>query len=185
MFLVCSTVFVAALLTGRDAAGIGKAWEVSPVKSPDHPSHLIPWPRLESSAFEVRSISGVGRLAPSDTLPSPFDRDHSTDTQTEDPEEARRESTTPLRDGRELEDLDGGSVYMSEVVLHDPTVTSFVRKTKNVEDVEAVPGLWQKFRRHDRTGRNHGYCPETEEIGESSGHRSSETIEKHPESEPW
>ncbi|KZC03854.1 PREDICTED: uncharacterized protein LOC107193810 [Dufourea novaeangliae] len=46
--------------TGIDATGIGKAWQVLPYGTDywNHPS----WPRLDSSAFEVRSVSGVGRL---------------------------------------------------------------------------------------------------------------------------
>ncbi|XP_011645146.2 uncharacterized protein LOC105432173 [Pogonomyrmex barbatus] len=53
------------LLAGVNAAGIGEAWQVMPhVKSvyTDHPFR----PRLDSSAFEVRTVSGVGRLAPFD-----------------------------------------------------------------------------------------------------------------------
>ncbi|EFN76983.1 hypothetical protein EAI_02445 [Harpegnathos saltator] len=53
------------LLAGANAAGIGEAWQVTPhAKSvyTDHPFR----PRLDSSAFEVRTVSGVGRLAPLD-----------------------------------------------------------------------------------------------------------------------
>ncbi|XP_014483330.1 PREDICTED: uncharacterized protein LOC106748916 [Dinoponera quadriceps] len=53
------------LLAGAKAAGIGEAWQVTPhAKSvyTDHPFR----PRLDSSAFEVRTVSGVGRLAPLD-----------------------------------------------------------------------------------------------------------------------
>lgn len=50
------------LLAGVNAAGIGEAWQVTPhAKSiyADHPFR----PRLDSSAFEVRTVSGVGRLS--------------------------------------------------------------------------------------------------------------------------
>ncbi|XP_077276214.1 uncharacterized protein LOC143905012 isoform X2 [Temnothorax americanus] len=53
------------LLAGVNAAGIGEAWQVTPhVKSvyTDHPFRS----RSDSSAFEVRTVSGVGRLAPFD-----------------------------------------------------------------------------------------------------------------------
>ncbi|XP_032683532.1 uncharacterized protein DDB_G0283697-like [Odontomachus brunneus] len=61
-----SSIFpLIVLLTGANAAGIGEAWQVTPhAKSvyTDHPFR----PRLDSSAFEVRTVSGVGRLAPLD-----------------------------------------------------------------------------------------------------------------------
>lgn len=53
------------LLAEINAAGIGEAWQVTPhVKSvyTDHPFR----PRSDSSAFEVRTVSGVGRLVPFD-----------------------------------------------------------------------------------------------------------------------
>lgn len=58
---MCPLIF---LLVGVNAAGIGEAWQIPYLRSvyPDHPF----WPRLDSSAFEVRSVSGVGRLAPFD-----------------------------------------------------------------------------------------------------------------------
>ncbi|CAL7945354.1 unnamed protein product [Xylocopa violacea] len=53
------------LLTEINATGVGKAWQVLPHATDywDHPS----WPRLDSSAFEVRSVSGVGHLKPPET----------------------------------------------------------------------------------------------------------------------
>lgn len=53
------------LLTGIDAAGIGKAWQVLPYVT--HYWNRPSWPRLDTSAFEVRTVSGVGHL---DTLES-------------------------------------------------------------------------------------------------------------------
>ncbi|XP_076231630.1 uncharacterized protein LOC143177544 [Calliopsis andreniformis] len=50
------------LLTEIDAAGIGKAWQVFPYAN-EYWKHPL-WPRLDTSAFEVRSVSGVGRLDP-------------------------------------------------------------------------------------------------------------------------
>lgn len=50
------------LSTDIDAAGIGKAWQVVP-HSKDQWNYPW-WSRLDSSAFEVRSVSGVGRLDP-------------------------------------------------------------------------------------------------------------------------
>ncbi|KOC66300.1 hypothetical protein WH47_07369 [Habropoda laboriosa] len=53
------------LLPEISAAGVGKAWQVLPYATDywNHPS----WPRLDSSAFEVRSVSGVGHLTPLET----------------------------------------------------------------------------------------------------------------------
>ncbi|XP_012140516.1 uncharacterized protein LOC100875712 [Megachile rotundata] len=50
------------LLTEIDAAGIGEAWQVSPHSTDyrDQPS----WPRSDSSAFEIRTVSGFGHLNP-------------------------------------------------------------------------------------------------------------------------
>ncbi|XP_034195416.2 uncharacterized protein LOC117611561 [Osmia lignaria lignaria] len=50
------------LLTEIDAAGIGEAWQVSPYAKDywNHPS----WPRSDSSAFEIRTVSGFGHLNP-------------------------------------------------------------------------------------------------------------------------
>lgn len=63
------------LLTEIGAAGIGKAWQILPyaTDSWNHPS----WPRLDSSAFEVRSVSGVGHLNPFETAQSNLKTDQS------------------------------------------------------------------------------------------------------------
>jgi len=53
------------LLADVDAAGIGEAWQVTPHAKPVYTDHSSR-PRLNSSAFEVRSVSGVGRLTSSD-----------------------------------------------------------------------------------------------------------------------
>ena len=165
-------ILIVGLLTRTHAGGVGKAWEVSPVQKPDYPSALSPWPRLESSAFEVRSISGVGRLSPPDVHHDPIE----SETQSEETKEFSQPaedrmpealSTLPTpqsRENRELEDMGGSDVFISAGLLHDPMVDQFFSKTKGVEDVEAVPSLWQKFRRQSRTGRNHGPCSEVEEI---------------------
>lgn len=58
------------LLASVRAGGIGEAWQVTPqAKSiyTDHSSRS----RLDSSAFEVRTVSGVGRLAPPDEAEKP------------------------------------------------------------------------------------------------------------------
>ncbi|XP_053996000.1 uncharacterized protein LOC128885771 [Hylaeus anthracinus] len=63
-----------SLLTEINATGIGKAWQVLP-QANDHWSHSS-WPRSDASAFEVRSVSGVGRLDPLETAQrvSKFDK---------------------------------------------------------------------------------------------------------------
>lgn len=53
------------LLVDVDAAGIGEAWQVMPHTKPVHMDHSSRR-RLDSSAFEVRTVSGVGRLMPTD-----------------------------------------------------------------------------------------------------------------------
>lgn len=53
------------LLAGSNAAGIGEAWQVTPHAKSVYTDHLFR-PRLDSSAFEIRTVSGVGRLAPLD-----------------------------------------------------------------------------------------------------------------------
>ncbi|XP_050452909.1 uncharacterized protein LOC126852284 isoform X2 [Cataglyphis hispanica] len=59
---MCPLIF---LLVGVNAAGIGEAWQITPYLKSVHPDHSF-WPRLDSSAFEVRTVSGVGHLAPFD-----------------------------------------------------------------------------------------------------------------------
>ncbi|XP_072755571.1 uncharacterized protein [Anoplolepis gracilipes] len=56
---MCSLIF---LLVGVNAAGIGEAWQITPYLKSIYLDHPF-WPRLDSSAFEVRTVSGVGRLA--------------------------------------------------------------------------------------------------------------------------
>ncbi|KAK2587362.1 hypothetical protein KPH14_003079 [Odynerus spinipes] len=51
-------------LVSIEAIGVGQAWRVSPYSKSDYSSEHPSWPRLDSSAFEVRTISGVGRLVP-------------------------------------------------------------------------------------------------------------------------
>lgn len=53
------------LLAGVNAAGIGEAWQVTPHTKSVYTNRPFR-PRLDSSAFEVRTVSGVGRLAPFD-----------------------------------------------------------------------------------------------------------------------
>ncbi|XP_076636540.1 uncharacterized protein LOC143349271 [Colletes latitarsis] len=65
------------LLSAINATGIGKAWQVVP-QTTDHWSHPT-WPRSDASAFEVRSVSGVGRLDPPENAQraSKFDKTES------------------------------------------------------------------------------------------------------------
>ncbi|KAM0735846.1 hypothetical protein ACS0PU_009807 [Formica fusca] len=59
---MCPLIF---LLVGVNAAGIGEAWQITPYLKSVYPDHSF-WPRLDSSAFEVRTVSGVGRVIPFD-----------------------------------------------------------------------------------------------------------------------
>ncbi|XP_012281684.1 uncharacterized protein LOC105700430 [Orussus abietinus] len=56
-------ILLLLLAVGAKAGGIGTAWDISPSTVEDTSSHRPSWPKLESSAFEVHSISGVGRLS--------------------------------------------------------------------------------------------------------------------------
>ncbi|XP_033326928.1 uncharacterized protein LOC117220769 [Megalopta genalis] len=70
LFKLCPLLF---FLTGIVASGIGKAWQVLPYATYDwaHPS----WPRSASSPFEIRSVSGVGRLDHSENAQTDLKRD--------------------------------------------------------------------------------------------------------------
>lgn len=50
------------LWTGANATGIGEAWQITPHTKSIY-TDLLLRPRFDSSAFEVRTVSGVGRLA--------------------------------------------------------------------------------------------------------------------------
>lgn len=65
MLLLFQISLLLFLITEIGTIGIGKAWQILPYTTDYwNPS----WPRLDSSAFEVRSVSGVGHLNPSETI---------------------------------------------------------------------------------------------------------------------
>ncbi|XP_035732983.1 uncharacterized protein LOC118446436 isoform X2 [Vespa mandarinia] len=55
-------------LVSIEAIGVGQAWRISPYSKTDYFLEHPSWPRLDSSAFEVRTVSGVGRLVPLNDL---------------------------------------------------------------------------------------------------------------------
>ncbi|XP_015175818.1 PREDICTED: uncharacterized protein LOC107066074 isoform X2 [Polistes dominula] len=55
-------------LISIEAIGVGQAWRVSPYSKTDYSLEHPSWPRLDSSAFEVRTVSGVGRFVPFNDL---------------------------------------------------------------------------------------------------------------------
>ncbi|KAL2730086.1 hypothetical protein V1477_015897 [Vespula maculifrons] len=55
-------------LVSIEAIGVGQAWRISPYSKSDYFLEHPSWPRLDSSAFEVRTVSGVGRLIPLNDL---------------------------------------------------------------------------------------------------------------------
>ncbi|XP_043500807.1 uncharacterized protein LOC122523216 [Polistes fuscatus] len=57
-------------LASIEAIGVGQAWRVSPYSKTDYSLEHPSWPRLDSSAFEVRTVSGVGRFVPFNDLRS-------------------------------------------------------------------------------------------------------------------
>ncbi|XP_020281536.1 uncharacterized protein LOC109853642 [Pseudomyrmex gracilis] len=63
MMMCLSTVYrLIFLLAGVTAAGVGEAWQITPHVKSVYNDQLRP--RLDSSAFEVRTVSGVGRWTP-------------------------------------------------------------------------------------------------------------------------
>ena len=75
MLLLFQISLLLFLITEIGTVGIGKAWQILPYTTDywNHPS----WPRLDSSAFEVRSVSGVGHLNPSETTQKELKLDQS------------------------------------------------------------------------------------------------------------
>lgn len=55
-------------LVSIEAIGIGQAWRISPYSKTDYFLEHPSWPRLDTSAFEVRTVSGVGRFVPMNDL---------------------------------------------------------------------------------------------------------------------
>ncbi|XP_015117298.1 uncharacterized protein LOC107041317 [Diachasma alloeum] len=117
-------------------AGVGTAWDVSPGQQgyTTHPT----WPRVDLSAFEIRSVSGIGKLTSRD--------------------EASGQANSK-REAKEVEDME--TDYVPEVLFDHPVFKGIFKKPRNNPDVEMLPGPWEKSRKPDRVGRNRQACPES------------------------
>ncbi|XP_043277678.1 uncharacterized protein [Venturia canescens] len=179
-----SFVIIATLVTFGRAGGIGKAWEVSQVQGTDRPSILSSRPRLESSAFEVRSVSGIGRLAPGFGSQDDYSTKLSAakvadETPTGKIEATSVEPISQARQAKELDDLEASTVFVPALDFYDPTIEDFLRRSKETTEVEAFPSMWRKLRSHTRRGRNQGgHCSEVEEIEEPSTDESFDLTEE-------
>lgn len=186
MYSARTFVIIATLVTIAKAAGIGKAWEVSPVQSTDRPSILSARPRLQPSAFEVRSVSGIGRLAPAfadqEEFPTKLSTEDGVDELSSSPEGMEEKSGKPIseeREAKELDDLGASTMFVPAIDFHDPTIEDFLKRSKEATEVEALPSMWRKLRSHSRTGRKQiGHCSEVEEIDEPSNNESFDLREE-------
>ncbi|XP_011315428.1 uncharacterized protein [Fopius arisanus] len=131
MLLIISLFSVISLTL---SAGVGTAWDVSPGQQ-GHTTHPT-WPRVDLSAFEVRSVSGVGKLIKDET-----------------------DQANSKREAKEVEDM--GSDYVPEVLFDHPVFKGVLKKPRNDPDVEMLPGPWEKSRKPNRVGRNRQVCPES------------------------
>lgn len=151
------------LLAGVNAAGIGEAWQVTPhVKSvyTDHPFR----PRSDPSAFEIRTVSGIGRLASFDDSRSIQKRPELTTSGLVEPnvlpegaEEILRENKNlehfrkllvdSSYDGDEVED-DVGNVPIQKIFQKTLMMRILHADEKNDDDDrQAARGIIQRIRR--------------------------------------
>lgn len=153
------------LLAGVNAAGVGEAWQVTPhVKSvhTDHPFRS----RSDSSAFEVRTVSGVGRLAPFDEFRNVQKRQELTTPGSVEPsvlaegvEEIVRKNKHPEHFRKLLEDLpydndeieddvEGGAVPIQRIFQKTLMMRILHADKEDDNDNEpATRGIVQRIRR--------------------------------------
>ncbi|XP_012541437.1 uncharacterized protein LOC105839570 [Monomorium pharaonis] len=154
------------LLAGVNAAGVGEAWQVTPyVKSvyTDRPFR----PRLDSSAFEIRTVSGVGRLAPFEESRNVQKRPELTTPGFVEPNALPAETEEALRENKNLqhfqkllEDLPYGDEETADDVVKnvDIPIQRIFRKTlmmkilhadkeNNDNNEQATRGIVQRIRR--------------------------------------
>lgn len=154
------------LLAGVNAAGIGEAWQVTPhVKSvyTDHPFR----PRSDSSAFEVRTVSGVGRLAPFDDSRNVHKHPELTTPDLVEPNVLPEGAEEILRENKNLEHfqklledspygndeveddvVEGGAVPMQKIFQKTLMMRILHANKKNDDDnKQATTGIIQRIRR--------------------------------------
>ncbi|CAD6225384.1 GSCOCG00005652001-RA-CDS [Cotesia congregata] len=154
--MIALIAILISLLVSSSADGVGKAWEISPNPNAEITTHPT-WPRLDLSAFEVRSVSGIGRLtsrenqAPVNIQEEPIKDREEIDTSPEESGENRV--------AKEIEDMEND--YYSPEVIYDHPIFQGVNKNSR-KDVELLPGPWEKSRTQ-RTSRKRGYCPDNDD----------------------
>lgn len=139
------TIVLLTLISKTFGGGVGTAWDISPsknIESTTNPS----WLRGDSSAFEIRSVSGVGH--------------HQESTQ-EFTDEQVTENPGSSRNSKELEDMEND--YDPEILFDNPVLKSIFRTPRKELDVEIITsGAWEKSIKSDNKFiKNRGSCPES------------------------
>ncbi|XP_034943954.1 uncharacterized protein [Chelonus insularis] len=153
------------LLANSSAVGVGKAWEISSNTNAEHTTHPT-WPRLDLSAFEVRSISGVGRLASRESSPTIKIPETLVDLKEFD-------QTGEVRGNRIAKELEDMEDSRSPELLYDHPLFKGAIRNPN-DDVEVLSEPWEKETR--RKARHYGSCSESHEKPDET---SLEIIEDH------
>lgn len=164
MFPTVTIVFI--LIASSSATGIGKAWDISPSRETPEATTVSAWPRLNLSAFEVRSISGIGHLNTRDLAPT-TKRIFLYPQALESNSDSNKNNIV-----NEAEDMENTGT--PEILYDHPIFKSIFKQP--VRDVEMLSETWGKSRRRGRTGRNRGFCPESLEDDEES----TDDADDHP-----
>ncbi|XP_015608369.1 uncharacterized protein LOC107274105 [Cephus cinctus] len=137
MSYILWAILALSSLTKIHGEGVGTAWDVSRYSNSDsleRPS----WPRLDPSAsslaFEVRSVSGVGRLS-SIEEPQEFEDLRATRINLEDGNIQESED----EHSREKRDLEDFHYRSNEELIEEPAFEDFLRDRQGLEDVEEFP----------------------------------------------
>ncbi|KYM95600.1 PREDICTED: uncharacterized protein LOC108780131 [Cyphomyrmex costatus] len=155
------------LLAGVNAAGIGEAWQITPYMKSLYTDYAFR-PRLDTSAFEVRTISGIGRLAPLDETRNLQKRPELTTLSFVEPnglpeeaEEALHENKnlehlrklledSPYNDSEVKDDVVEGSAVPIQKILRKTLMMKILHADKeddDDDDEQATRGIVQRIRR--------------------------------------
>lgn len=137
------TIIFLSLVSRSFGGGIGTAWDISPGKNSEATTRPS-WTRGDSSAFEIRSVSGVGHHQPNPEF---------SDVQvTPDPKLSRT--------AKELEDME--TDYVPEVIFDHPVFKGIFRTPRKDLDVEVLPlGSWKKAMKPVKPEKSRESCPES------------------------
>ncbi|XP_018314722.1 uncharacterized protein [Mycetomoellerius zeteki] len=152
-------------LTGINAAGIGEAWQITPYIKSLYTDYAFR-PRLDSSAFEVRTVSGVGRLAPLDESRSLQKHPELTTLSFVEPNVLPEEAQEVLHESKNLEhfrklledssyndseiedNVEGGTVPIQKILQKTLMMRILhADKEDNDDDEQATRGIVQRIRR--------------------------------------